>query len=69
MDINMPGITGIEATERISREFPRTAVILLSTYKVSDLPTDALDCGAIGYIHKEDFDPDVLEQVWSTRRR
>jgi DNA-binding NarL/FixJ family response regulator len=69
MDINMPGINGIEATARIAREHPRTSVILLSTYKVSDLPTDAMDCGAIGYIHKEDFDPDVLEQVWSTRPR
>ena len=68
MDINMPGINGIEATARITREHPRTSVILLSTYKVSDLPTDAMDCGAIGYIHKEDFDPDVLQQVWSSRR-
>jgi DNA-binding NarL/FixJ family response regulator len=67
MDINMPGINGIEAAARITREHPRTSVILLSTYKVSDLPTDAMDCGAIGYIHKEDFDPDVLEQVWSSR--
>ena len=68
MDINMPGISGIEATAQITREHPRTSVILLSTYKVSDLPTDAMDCGAIGYIHKEDFDPDVLAQVWSSRR-
>ena len=67
MDINMPGINGIEATARISEQHPDTSVILLSTYKVSDLPTDAMDCGAIGYIHKEDFDPDVLEQVWSAR--
>jgi two-component system invasion response regulator UvrY len=67
MDINMPGINGIEATARISKHHPDTSVILLSTYKVSDLPTDAMDCGAIGYIHKEDFDPDVLEQVWSAR--
>ena len=67
MDINMPGINGIEATARITRDHPRTSVILLSTYKVSDLPTDAMDCGAIGYIHKEDFDPDVLEQVWNSR--
>jgi DNA-binding NarL/FixJ family response regulator len=67
MDINMPGINGIEATARITSQYPDTSVILLSTYKVSDLPTDAMDCGAIGYIHKEDFDPDVLAQVWSSR--
>lgn len=67
MDINMPGINGIEATARITRDHPRTSVILLSTYKVSDLPTDAMECGAIGYIHNEDLVTDVLEQVWSSR--
>ena len=67
MDINMPGINGIEAARQIKLVYPDTSVILLSTYKVTDLPTDALECGAIGYIHKEDFDPDILDVVWNQR--
>lgn len=63
MDINLPGINGIEATRRILVAAPTTAVILLSTYRDSDLPADALDCGARRYVHKEDFEPGTLLDV------
>ncbi len=65
MDINMPGINGIEATRQITRLHPEVAVILLSTYQESDLPADARDCGAIGYVNKEEFGPDVVEALWA----
>lgn len=65
MDINMDGISGIEATRRIIEARPEAAVILLSTYSENDLPADARTCGAIAYVHKEQFGPDVLEQVWA----
>lgn len=64
MDINMPGITGIEATRRILAAGDTTKVVLLSTYTESDLPADARTCGAVGYVHKEDFSPAVLDRVW-----
>ena len=65
MDINMDGISGIEATRRITKEHGATTkVILLSTYDADDLPADARDCGAIAYIHKEQFGPDVLRSTW-----
>ena len=64
MDINMDGIGGIEATRRIHDEHPGTRVILLSTYDEDDLPADARTCGAIAYIHKESFGPDILETTW-----
>ncbi len=65
MDINMDGIGGIEATRRIVAEHPTTRVVLLSTYDAEDLPADACTCGAIAYVHKEDFGPDVLGNIWA----
>lgn len=64
MDINLPGINGMEATRQILTSQPGSVVILLSTYAKSDLPANALDCGAVSYVHKEDFGPWVLEETW-----
>ena len=65
MDIYMDGISGIEATRRITTDHPDTRVILLSTYDAEDLPADARTCGALGYVHKEQFGPDVLVGMWT----
>lgn len=62
MDINLPGINGIEATRRITSARPETVTVLLSTYREEDLPAGAADCGATAYVHKEDFGPAVLER-------
>jgi two-component system invasion response regulator UvrY len=63
MDINLPGISGIEAARQIVTTSPATRVVLLSTYRESDLPADALDSGARRYVHKEDLEPGVLLDV------
>jgi DNA-binding NarL/FixJ family response regulator len=68
MDINLPGINGVEATRRILAAQPATAVILLSTYSESDLPADARECGAIAYVHKEDFGPSLVRELWAKNR-
>ncbi len=68
MDINLPGINGIEATRRIRAAQPDVAVILLSTYSEADLPADARDCGAIAYVHKEDFGPALVRELWQQNR-
>jgi len=67
MDINLPGINGIEATSRILAEDASTTVILLSTYTQDDLPADARTCGAAAYVHKEDMSPALLRQIWDER--
>jgi DNA-binding NarL/FixJ family response regulator len=63
MDINLPGISGIEATRRIVAADPRTLVVLLSTYAHADLPGDARDCGAAGYVRKDDLTPRLLRSM------
>ena len=67
MDINLPGMNGIDATRQILAEAPDTVVILLSTYNAGDLPADAASCGAAAYVHKEDFSPDEVCRIWDTR--
>jgi two-component system invasion response regulator UvrY len=67
MDINLPGINGIEAVRRIREQRPETLAFLLSTYAEADLPADARTCGASAYIHKERFMPQLLAALWETR--
>ena len=67
MDINLPGINGIEATRRIKGAHPDATVLLLSTYQAADLPSGADSCGAAGYVNKEEFGPAVVLDVWSKR--
>ena len=64
MDINMPGMDGIEVSRRIVASVPGTVVVLLSTYRAEDLPADVTSCGAAGYVHKEDFGPTLLRDIW-----
>lgn len=67
MDINMGGISGIEATRRITTGSPEVVVVLLSTYQSDDLPADAATSGAVAYVNKEEFGPQVLQDLWSRR--
>ena len=68
MDINMPGINGIEATRQITTAHPEVVVLLLSTYQADDLPADARTCGAASYVNKEEFGPQVMQDLWAERR-
>jgi two-component system, NarL family, invasion response regulator UvrY len=63
MDINLPGINGIEATRQILAVAPEIRVVLLSTYRADDLPADAMTCGAVAYVNKEDLSPRVLREA------
>jgi CheY-like chemotaxis protein len=66
MDVNLPGIDGIEATRRLRSADERPIVLLLSTYDKSDV--DYASAGAAGYITKSAFGPDRLAEVWAAAK-
>ncbi len=67
MDINMPGINGVEATRRIVAAEPDVVVVLCSTYTHADLPPGAASSGARAYVNKEELGPAELQRIWVER--
>jgi DNA-binding NarL/FixJ family response regulator len=53
MDINLPGMSGIECVARLKVVMPRLQVLMLTTYADRDLIFDSLRAGASGYILKD----------------
>lgn len=52
MDMNMPGIGGLEATKKILRYSPDTKVIVLTVHTEDPIPTKVMQIGASGYLTK-----------------
>jgi DNA-binding NarL/FixJ family response regulator len=67
MDVNLPGINGLDATRQILAGDGSNAVVvlLLSTYEEDEYAPRAAECGAAAYIPKAVFGPDRLEAAWA----
>jgi len=52
MDVNMPIISGLEATRRISLHTPQTKIIILTVHAENPFPAQLLEAGASGYLTK-----------------
>lgn len=70
MDLQMPGIDGIEATRRLSTsdDEGRPAVIVMTSFAVDDYVRAALDAGAIGYLLKTHDSHMLVEAIRAAAR-
>jgi two-component system, NarL family, response regulator DevR len=63
MDIRMPGESGIEATRNILSSFPRTRVVILTSFADDELVLRAIQAGAAGYVLKQADNQDLLRAI------
>lgn len=64
MDLQMPRVDGIAATQRILRELPQTHIVVLTTFETNDLIFEAVSAGAKAYLLKDAR----MEEIASTIR-
>ena len=63
MDVNMPGIGGIEATHRISKSWPDIGIIIVTVHDDGPLPKQLLNGGAKGYLSKGNGVEEMLAAI------
>lgn len=63
MDLNMPGLSGVEATRRLTERTPRSRVIVLSVSVQDEDVTEAMSCGACDYLLKEAPVDELVEGI------
>jgi DNA-binding NarL/FixJ family response regulator len=67
MDINLPGMSGIEATARLKQHLPDIKVVMVTVYRDHDKIFAALKAGACGYLLKRSNPAEVREAILDVR--
>jgi DNA-binding NarL/FixJ family response regulator len=65
MDLQMPGLNGIEATKRVRTASPSTAVLVLTMYDDDAMVFEAIASGAAGYLLKGSDGTDIVAAIHS----
>lgn len=68
MDLQMPRVSGIQATQRIVAEFPATQVVVLTTFDTDELVFEAIGAGAQAYLLKDATETEILETIRRVHR-
>jgi DNA-binding NarL/FixJ family response regulator len=68
MDINLPGMNGVECVRRLKRMLPATHVVMLTVYEDTENIFNALTAGAVGYLLKRTKSAELLEAIREVRR-
>lgn len=63
MDINMPGVGGLETTRRLVQRLPQVKVIVVSMHVEEPYPSRLLAAGASGYISKDSAADEVIAAI------
>jgi DNA-binding NarL/FixJ family response regulator len=63
MDLSMPGLNGLEATDQIVKANPSTRVLVLTLHDSDDLIRDVLNAGARGFLLKSDSGCELVAAV------
>ena len=63
MDINLPGMNGIQCVARLKKRLPKIQVLMLTTYDDGDLIFDSLRAGANGYLLKNASQDELVQAV------
>ena len=67
MDINLPGMDGVECLRRLKTVVPDVQCLMLTVYEESDKIFNSLLAGASGYLLKRTSTPDLLEAIQQVR--
>lgn len=67
MDINLPGLSGVECVRRLKPILPGTQVIMLTVYQNTEHIFNALAAGASGYLLKQTLPADLLAAIRDVR--
>lgn len=63
MDINLPGLNGIECVKRLKAKEPEIQVVMLTVYEDNDRIFQSLEAGAVGYLLKSTSPSEILESL------
>jgi len=68
MDIRLPGASGIEACQEIIRRYPKTRIIILTSYAEDEMLFSAIRAGASGYVLKQIGGEDLIKALEAVSR-